>query len=85
MAAGHFKIGYGAYIMLLCPGNYLRLPKIRYSATTGLHGRLAQQLAWAVCGLWKPIRSNVSKKGTDKTSSQGIEQLHPVAPTQKKQ
>lgn len=80
MAAGHFKIGYGAHSMFLLDSSALE-PTSDCQRLNSLQpqgficARHAQQPARAgrvVCGSWKQTEGRVSKKGVAKTISQGI-------------
>lgn len=76
MADGHFKTGYRTHIMFLLDSSALEptsdCQRLDILQPQGFTLRLAQQLAWVVCGSWKQTRGHVSKKGLEKTSSQKI-------------
>lgn len=79
MAAGHFKIGYGAHSMFLCwTALPWSLPQTAKDWIACNHralftrGLLSNLLGRSVCGSRKQTEGRVSEKGVDKTISQGI-------------
>lgn len=72
MAAGHFKIGYGAHSMFLLDSSALEPTSDCNHRALFTRGMLSNQPGRVVCGSRKQTEGRVSKKGVAKTISQGI-------------